>query len=142
MPVHREDQPRFRPGFFHRNCHQAGTYNRHQAQAQLATGLKPRGGLRSQSGQNGEILFISGEELSLIVAGDSAKTLSVLGNMGDALDDCGLRFVQKCRRPPQNTPILGVQRIFSKSCLLSHHPELAPPGLPDHPGGSGGFFMA
>ena len=63
--------------------------------------------LRSQCGQNGQILFISGEQLSLIVAGDSAETLSVLGNMGDALDDCGLRFAQKCRRPPQNTPDLG-----------------------------------
>ena len=47
MPVHREDQPRFRPGFVHRNSHQAGTYNRHQAQAHLATGLKPRGGLNN-----------------------------------------------------------------------------------------------
>jgi len=36
--------------------------------------------------QNGQILFISGEQLSLNVAGDSAKTLSVLGNMGDVLD--------------------------------------------------------
>ena len=36
-----------------------------------------------------------------------AKTLSVLGNMGVALDDCRLRFVQKCRRPPQNTPDFG-----------------------------------
>ena len=27
--------------------------------------------------------------------------------MRDALDDCRLRFVQKCRRPPQNTPDLG-----------------------------------
>ena len=43
--------------------------------------------------------------------------------------------------PLKIPPILGVQRIFSKSCLLSHHPELAPPGLPDHPGGPGGFFM-
>ena len=43
--------------------------------------------------------------------------------------------------PLKIPPLLGVQRIFSKSCLLSHHPELAPPGLPDHPGGPGGFFM-
>ena len=43
--------------------------------------------------------------------------------------------------PLKIPPILGVQRIFSKSCLLSHHPEIAPPGLPDHPGGPGGFFM-
>ena len=43
--------------------------------------------------------------------------------------------------PLKIPPILGVQRIPSKSCLLSHHPELAPPGLPDHPGGPGGFFM-
>ena len=68
--------------------------------------------LRSQCGQNGQILFISGEQLFLIVAGDSAKTLSVLGNMGGALDDCGLRFVQKCRRPPQNTPDFGVPTDF------------------------------
>ena len=54
-----------------------------------------------------QILFISGEQLSLIVAGDSAKTLSVLENMGGALDDCGLRFVQKCHSPPQNTPDFG-----------------------------------
>jgi hypothetical protein len=50
---------------------------------------------------------ISGEQLSLNVVDDSAKTLSVLGNMGVALDDCRLRFVQKCRRPPQNTPNCG-----------------------------------
>ena len=70
--------------------------------------------LRSQSGQNGQILFISGEELSLIVAGDSAKTLSVLGNMGDVLDDCRLRFVQKLPAPPSKYPDFGVQRIFRK----------------------------
>ena len=58
-------------------------------------------------GQNGQILFISGEQLSLNVAGDSAKTLSVLGNMGGVLDDCGLRFVQMRRRPPKNTPDFG-----------------------------------
>ena len=58
--------------------------------------------------------FISGEQLSLNVAGDSAKTLSVLGNMGDALDDCCLRFVQKCRRPPQNTPDFGGPTDFSE----------------------------
>ena len=44
--------------------------------------------------------------------------------------------------PLKIPPILGVQRIVSKNCLLNHHPELAPPGLPDHPGGSGGLFMA
>ena len=59
-----------------------------------------------------EFLFISGEQLSLNVAGDSANTLSVLVNMGGVLDDCGLRFVQMRRRPPQNTPDFGVQRIF------------------------------
>ena len=53
------------------------------------------------------IFVISGEQLSLNVAGDSAKTLSVVGNIGGALDDCGLRFVQMCRRPPQNTPDFG-----------------------------------
>ena len=51
--------------------------------------------LRVGLGQNGQILFISVEQLSLNVADDSAKTLSVLGNMGDVLDDCCLRFVQK-----------------------------------------------
>ena len=50
------------------------------------------------------IFVISGEQLSLNVAGDSAKILSVLENMWSFLDVCGLRFVQKCRRPPQNTP--------------------------------------
>ena len=54
--------------------------------------------------QNGQILFISVEQLSLNVADDSAKTLSVLGNMGDLLDDCRLRFLQMCRRPPQKYP--------------------------------------
>ena len=58
-------------------------------------------------GQNGQVLFISVEQLSLNVSGDSAKTLSVLGNMGGVLDDCGLRFVQMWRRPPQNTPDFG-----------------------------------
>ena len=53
------------------------------------------------------IFIISGEQLSFNVAGDSAKTLSVLGNMGCVLGDCGLRFVQNCRRPPQNTPDFG-----------------------------------
>ena len=52
---------------------------------------------------------ISGEQLSLHVAGDSAVTLLVLGNMGGGLDNCGLRFVQMCRRPPQNTPDFGGQ---------------------------------
>ena len=47
------------------------------------------------------IFVISGEQLSLNVAGDSAKNLSVLENMGGVLGECGLRFVQKCRRPPQ-----------------------------------------
>ena len=60
--------------------------------------------LRLGLGQNGQILFISVEQLSLNVAGDSAKTLSVLGNMGDALADCLLRFLQMCRRPPQKYP--------------------------------------
>ena len=68
--------------------------------------------LRVGPGQNGQILFISVEQLSLNVAGDSAKTLSVLENMGGALDDCRLRFVQKCRRSPQNTPDLGSNEFF------------------------------
>ena len=70
--------------------------------------------IRVGPGQNGQILFISVEQLSLNVADDSAQTLSVLGNMGGFVDDCRLRFVQKCRLPPQNTPDFGVQRIFSK----------------------------
>ena len=53
------------------------------------------------------IFVISGEQLFLNVADDSAQTLSVLGNMGGVLYDCGLRFVQKCRRPPKNTPDVG-----------------------------------
>ena len=65
-------------------------------------------------GQNGQILFISGEQLSLNVAGDSAKTLSILGNMGSVVDDCGLRFVQRWRRSPQNTPDFGDPTDFSK----------------------------
>ena len=32
--------------------------------------------------------------------------------MGGVLDDCRLRFVKMWRRPPQNTPDFGVQRIF------------------------------
>ena len=39
-------------------------------------------------------------------------------------------------------PILGSNVFFFENCLLNHHPELAPPGLPDHPGGPGGLFMA
>ena len=56
-----------------------------------------RGGVRTGP-------LVSVEQLSLNVAGDSAKTLSVLGNMGGVLDDCRLRFVQMCRRPPQKYP--------------------------------------
>ena len=37
--------------------------------------------IRVGLGQNGQILFISVEQLSFNVAGDSAKTLSVLGNI-------------------------------------------------------------
>ena len=70
--------------------------------------------LRVGLGQNGQILFISEEQLSFNVAGDSAKTLSVLENMGDVLDDKGLRFVQIWRRPPQNTPDFWGPTDFSK----------------------------
>ena len=70
--------------------------------------------LRVGLGQNGQILFISVEQLSLNVAADSAKTLSVIGNMGGVVDDCGLRFVQMRRRPPQNTPDLGGPTDFFK----------------------------
>ena len=63
----------------------------------------------------GIILFISVEQLSLDVAGDSAKTLSVLENMGGVLDDCGLRLVQKCRRPPSKYPrFWGSNGFFEK----------------------------
>ena len=72
------------------------------------------GDLRVGLGQNGQILFISVEQLSLNVADDSAKTLSVLGNMGGVLDDCGLRFVQMCRRPPHSTPDFGGPTDFFK----------------------------
>ena len=54
-----------------------------------------------------QILFISVDQRSLNVAGDSAKTLSVLGNMGGVLDDCGLRFLQMCRRPLKIPPDFG-----------------------------------
>ena len=53
------------------------------------------------------IFIIIGEQLSLNIAGDSAKTLSIQGNMEGVLHDFGLRFVQKCRRSPQNTPDFG-----------------------------------
>ena len=82
--------------------------------------------LRSQNGQNGQILFISGEQLSLIVAGDSAKTLSVLGNMGDALDDCRLRFVQKCRRPPSKYPDFGDPTDFFEKLPSKPPPRISP----------------
>ena len=71
--------------------------------------------LRSQNGQNGQILFISGEQLSLIVAGDSAKTLSVLGNRGGVDDDCGLRFVQ----------IWATHYEITKSLLTQHRTRVA-----------------
>ena len=76
-------------------------------------------------------LFIPGEQLSLNVTGDSAKTLSVLlvGNMGGVVDDCGLRFVHKYRRPPQNTPDLGVQRIFPEKRLRFVHKYRGAPVL-------------
>ena len=71
------------------------------------------------------IFVISGEQLSLNAADDSAQTLSVLGNMGNAFDDCCLSFVQKCRRSPQNTPILGsngfFQNITEKGALLESY---------------------
>ena len=68
--------------------------------------------VRSYNGQNGTILFISGEQLSLNVVGDSAKTLSVLENIGGAVDDCGLRFFRDGGAPLKIPPISGVQRIF------------------------------
>ena len=60
------------------------------------------------------IFVISGEKLFLNVADDSAQTLSVLGNMGGVLDDCGLSFVQKCRRSPQKYPQFWSPTDFSK----------------------------
>ena len=73
-------------------------------------GLPKSGALR----QNGQILFISVEQLSLNVADDSAETLSVLENMGDALDACVLRFLEMCRRPPQKYPRFGGPTDFFK----------------------------
>ena len=72
--------------------------------------------LRVGLGQNGQKGFISGEQHSLNVAGDSAKTLSVLRNMGGVVDDFGLRSVQMRRRPPLKIPpVLGVHNSFSKN---------------------------
>ena len=69
--------------------------------------------LRVGLGQNGQILFISVEQLSLNVADDSAKTLSVLGNMGDFLDDCRLRFFCRCVGALLKIPpILGSNGFF------------------------------
>ena len=51
----------------------------------------------SRKSQDGQILFISVEQLSLNVADNSAKTLSVPGNMGGVIDDCRLGFVQMGR---------------------------------------------
>ena len=58
-------------------------------------------------GQNGQILFISVEQLSLNVADDSAKTLSVLENMGFFSMTVASDFFQNCRRPSQNTTDFG-----------------------------------
>ena len=82
--------------------------------------------LRVGPGQNSQILFISVEQLSLNVADDSAKTLSVLGNMGDSLDDYRLRFVQKCRRPPQNTPDFGGPTDFFEKLPSKPPPRISP----------------
>jgi len=70
--------------------------------------------LRVGLGQNGQILFISVEQLSLNVAGDSAKTSSVLRNkvvqsMTVASDLC--RWVGD--PAPQNTPDFGGPTDFS-----------------------------
>ena len=80
--------------------------------------------LRVGPGQNSQILFISVEQLSLNVADDSAKTLSVLGNMGNFLDDCCLRFLQMWRRPPQKYPRFWGPTDFSKKI-----PEKDPAGV-------------
>ena len=69
------------------------------------------------------IFVISGEQLSLNVAGDSAKTLSVLGNMGGVLDDCGLGFVQMSRRAPQNTPDFGGPTDFFEKLPILRPPK-------------------
>ena len=74
--------------------------------------IHPILGVQFQKKNHRHFLFISGEQLSLNVAGDSAKTLSVLGNMGGVLDDCRLKFVKMCRRPLKIPPIFGVQRVF------------------------------
>ena len=67
--------------------------------------------------------------------------------------DAWLRENDQTHRPGLNsTFFLPCASIFNfkfnfdvgilKKCLLYHHPEIAPPGLPDHPGGSGDLFMA
>ena len=80
--------------------------------------------LRVGPGQNSQILFISVEQLSLNVADESAKTLLVLGNMGDFLDDCRLRFLQMCRRPPQKHP-----RFWGPTDFFKILPKKDPTGI-------------
>ena len=53
------------------------------------------------------IFIISGEQLSLNVAGDSAKTLSVLGNMGVFSMTVASDLCRSAGAPPQNTPDFG-----------------------------------
>ena len=55
-------------------------------------------------------LFISVEQLSLNVADDSAKTLSVLGNMGDFSMTVASDLCRNAGAPLKIPPIWGVQK--------------------------------
>ena len=79
--------------------------------------------LRVGLGQNGQKGFISGEQLSLNVAGDSAKTRSVLGNVGGC---CRWSWPQICAEvaaPSSKYPRFwgpnGFFQIISKNTPLA-----------------------
>jgi len=79
----------------------------------------------------GQIGFESGEQLSLDVAGDSAKTLSFLGNLEGAVDDYDLRHVQRWRRNPHlnfGGPTDFIEISLQKDVRL-HSALYAPPLL-------------
>ena len=65
-------------------------------------------------------------KLSLNVADDSAKTLSVLGNMGIFSMTVALDFCRCVGAPLKNTPDFGVQRIFSKYYRKRSPTEIIP----------------
>ena len=81
--------------------------------------------LRSQSGQNGQILFISGEQLSLNVAGDSAKTLSVLGNMG-VLSMTAASDLCRCGGVPSKYPRFWGRTVFFEKLPSKPPPRISP----------------